>query len=353
MRSLYSIIEMSYDNFHFENISLRALNENVGEISEFFEYFGHFIREFKFKYNERASVKILEPLLKPIRKYVTEFVNEVHFTFHVHEIEYRIRYPLDESNFTFPNVKVARVDYCRINATTLYQMFPAVRSLDLETCGVSPHLLHLPHLERLKVPNIILPSFKLTLELNPQLRHISITGLDRWELVQALNEIRPDIESLEFSASNLDFQPVVRFARMKVFKWKYSGYFGHQPVPLEFGSLEEIDFNCQELTTYWINVMMENKNLRKITAHFGLIRTYLQRIADELPNLEEFTMAYSRDDFKSVRNIVDFLQRANQLEKATFLNLEQNACDEAAEQVKNEWKNEENGSSCCFVRKLF
>lgn len=80
---------------------------------------------------------------------------------------------------------------------------------------------------------------------------------------------------------------------MKVFKWKYSFYGEHLNwVPLEFGSLEEIEFNSPELTGYWINVMMQNKKLRKVTAHFVLQRENLQQIADELSNLEEFTMSY-------------------------------------------------------------
>lgn len=161
------------------------------------------LKKFTFKFIAHESVIFLDPLLEPIRKNVFEFLNEVHFAFHLNRNPnpYQILYPLNELNFTFPNVKFARVDYCIMNATTLYQMFPAVRSLELEKSGMSVHLPHLPHLQRLTIPgpwafadpSIVLPLFEPTLELNPQLRHISITFCNHWKLVEALNEIRPYI----------------------------------------------------------------------------------------------------------------------------------------------------------------
>ena len=130
--------------------------------------------------------------------------------------------------------------------------------------------------------------------------------------------------------------------------------------PLEFGNLEEIRFQCTMETNYWVNVMVQNKKLRKIIAGVGLQRDHLVRIADELPSLEEFTMEYIRTVPETIGDIVEFLKRANHLKKAkfeSFPDVWKNGCNkvvEQLEQLNNEWENTKNDKySCWLVRKEF
>lgn len=171
-----------------------------------------------------------------------------------------------------------------------------------------------------------------------------------------LNRTRPDLESLDISNSmyfHQDNEPL-HFPNMKVFKFKLlRGWeeFLHE-IPIRFGNLEEVEYNRKGLTNYWINVMTENKKLRKVTALVALGRDNLRRIADEMLGLEEFSMTYADDDIKFIPDIVNFLTTANQLKKASFVKLGAYACAEAARQLNDEWESTVyDESSCCFIRK--
>ena len=99
--------------------------------------------------------------------------------------------------------------------------------------------------------------------------------------------------------------------------------------------------------------MEENTKLRKITALHSLERESLQQITVAVPNLEEFTMTYGDTDQKSVDDIVHFMRTANQLKKASFLNLWHEKCVEAEQQLNSEWTATVYTLDCYFIRKNF
>lgn len=100
-----------------------------------------------------------------------------------------------------------------------------------------------------------------------------------------------------------------------------------------------------------------------ITIQNTLRRDHLERIADGLPNLEEFTMEYNDGDvidLTAAQEIVDFLQGAKQLKIATFISYKDvGECNKTAEQLKNEWETTDTTENilsffrgvCRFVRK--
>ena len=100
--------------------------------------------------------------------------------------------------------------------------------------------------------------------------------------------------------------------------------------------------------------MIQNKKLKKVFAQNALQRDHLERIADGLPSLEEFTMGYGDTDSKSIEDIVGFMQRAKKLKKASFLRLGITGCNEAAQQLNHEWETTVNEWNLCrFVRTYF
>lgn len=115
---------------------------------------------------------------------------------------------------------------------------------------------------------------------------------------------------------------------MKVFKCTSVGIYDR--IPLEFGNLKEIEFRCKDLADHWINIMMQNRKLRKVTIIKdtninGLGRDHLKRIAEGLPNLDVFTMQFA---VQAVEEIHDFLQSASQLKNATFWWIGEGKCNE-------------------------
>lgn len=360
-------IRMHVGDIEIMNIANGNENDDFEEILEFFQHFGHFITKFRILDYWYGDISLYEKFQQQIKKYVAESVIEFEIQFHwVYDSrESRIKNLI----VPYPNAEFAKISDVIVDAATLQRAFPAVRSLDLGSARVDETLSHLSSsLKHFTVPRLwgsnytTFDLFEQTLMLNPQITHLSIPDCNYWHIVQKLNELRPDIEHLEFS--HLAFwvyqvrrSQTLRFTNMKVFKCKASSILlPHEAhsmdrIPLEFGNLEEIEFSNEDLTIHWVNIMMQNEKLRKVMAFDIVDRDNLQRIANGLPNLEEFTMQYHQRHIEPIQNIVDFMQSANQLKKATFPKLGIEKCNEVAHQLINDWKIEENDMNvCCLIR---
>lgn len=354
-------IHIRYEQMNIVDISAKNANETLKKLSVFFQCFGHCINKLVITYNSFEVRTLVEPLQRLIKKYVADSVNEVH-------LSYRYRYSeLADSIIQFPNAKVVEIEDGQIDAATLHQMFATVRNLNLRSVEMLESLSHFRHLKSLTTPKkwealTFLPLFKKTLKMNPQIKCLSIRECSSWDFMKMLNEIRPDIESLEFfnilvRGDEINSAEPLRFANLKVFKC--TSFDGQRQeiitqIPFEFGNLDEIQFAGNKFINSWVDIVMQNKKLRKIRVLNALRREHLERIADGLPNLEEIVMSYPYNDFKSVPDIVDLLQRAKQLKRAQFLYFGMDKCNEAAKQLKNEWKtivDDEDEGLCCFVRK--
>lgn len=91
-------------------------------------------------------------------------------------------------NFTFSNARDVELQGIEIEATKLHQMFSVVRNLDLRLVNINESLCHFPRLEHLIVPknwgsaDSSLLLLKQTLEVNPQLKHLSIPYCKNWQV---------------------------------------------------------------------------------------------------------------------------------------------------------------------------
>lgn len=354
-------IRVFYGDFLLANIRYANVGEHFDEILDFLQSFGHCISKLKISYLSYVDKKLRESLHRRIRENVAGFVNEIEFNLDDKSVDSC----LSDLTVPFASAKVVKLEKTEINATILHQMFPAVQHLDLGSIKMNESLSHFSNLERLTLPSgwgvkeFNLPLFRETLELNPQLKHLSIPECHRWDFLQTLNEIRPDIENLEISNFNYyDHENVIeplRFAKMKVLKcisYNERREEDDNRIPLEFGNLEEIEFQGIHLTDYWINTTMQNEKIRKVTSLNVFRRGDVERIANALPNLEEVSMRYSAAEDRIVQEMVGLLQTAHQLKKVSFLYLNADQCNAAAQQLINEWQNElSNWHICCFVRK--
>lgn len=181
------------------------------------------------------------------------------------------------------------------------KIFPAVRPLNVEKIAtnsgnLTPNFLHLEYLTLPKSWTTNQSNYEMliqTLELNHQIQHLGIAACD-WAIVKILNKILPNIESLRITElifkNGENLPEPLRFSNVKrlvCFGSSSQNYDEYDRIPLAFGNLDLITFSRSDLTPQWINIMLENKNLRKIFTWNGLNDTQLLQIAEGLPNLEE------------------------------------------------------------------
>lgn len=172
-----------------------------------------------------------------------------------------------------------------------------------------------------------------------------------------MNEFRPDLESLEILElivhSKDDRLRVLHFPSMKVFKYlcwtRVIPICMMRPIPLEFGNLEEIAFHREESMNHWIEIILQNPNLKKISTYDYLNINQLERIENGLLNIKEI-------DFKffmvTVNEIVTFLLRKpNKLKRVSFVHW-RSFCDKMCTALASEWEKVENiDKKCILVRR--
>lgn len=304
----------------------------LGYLLEFLQEFGHYIIKFDFWNNSIQDKEIRKLLKQHISDYVAKFVNEIYF--------YMDGETIDDLIVPFPNATSVKLQYGEMNAAILREMFPAVRNLELLGL-ITGGLSHFPHLESLKTPyEWGVDEFQKTFQHNPQLKKLSISNCKNFEIMKTIHEMQSNLDTLEISILQMDENEVVsfQFANIKVLKCHVYVSISRDQLKWEFGNLEEIEFNHNYFVDYWVDVMVENKKLRKVTALNALRRNNLERIANELPNLEEFFMYYDFNDVQSSEGVTFFLQNAKKLKNAKFWSVKRGLFDEVLQQVNNEWE---------------
>lgn len=344
----------------------RSSDLNFESTLYFLRHFGHHIThllvELKSYYLGNEYRQIFKSY---IGRYVAAQLKEIDINFAFLENN-----PLAGFQATFPLAKVVHLresDMTQIS--DLRTTFPMVESLDfssMELSGDAKEYLNVyfPHLKRLAVPKAWhfdetnLKYLKQTLHQNPQIKYLSIPQCT-WRTVQFLSEYRPNLEGLEISEFVLNDGDIpshnFRFSNMKVMKIVVSPTFGFrgeiERIPLEFGQLEEIEFNRNNLVEHWIGIVLQNRNIKKIAAHDYLTLGQLQRIANGLPKLEEIDFKIVPIMFTASEEIVEFLLRDNkQLKRISFQNW-RTSCNEVSELLISKWKNVKNTKDiCAFIR---
>lgn len=276
------------------------------------------------------------------------------------------------SKVDFVHLRFGIID---LNDIKLNQIFPGVRSFDLNQMRESYSSCfehHFPNLiemetEFVRRNNADLTKLRRRLQLNPQLRYLIVNGAN-WEFLQMISEHALRLEYLgfdTFDGTSLDqandnvISYIYRFFEMKQHKFNVhfehlkgfgisSAEFSHslQRIPISFGKLER--FQCFESTEKWFDIFIQNKHLTKITVG-ELNDEQLQRITEELTNLQEFYMRY---DFQinDVDKVVQFIGANKELKKVDFSNENVDACDLVLRRLEGCWRCVKDGFFYVFVR---
>lgn len=338
--------ECSFRNVGFETI-LNVL-----------KYFGQHITKLKIHFSRFTTQDQHKSLSEHISKYCAASLKEIYF-----HLCYTPYYILEGLEGPFPNVESVLFDDATFRIRTNFSaIFPAIRSLDVGSVTLPAEDLqeHFPNLKQLKIPKYNLnhasqyDSLERTLRLNPQLKHLSIVDC-QYNILRMVNDIRPDLESLDigvlYLSENDNMTIPLRFSNMKklnIFFLKGLPDEDIQRIPLEFGNLAEIEILHN--ADYWINVLMNNTNLKKMITKAPLNEEHLDRIADGLTKLEEFSMNCYQDNEAHGR-AVQFMRKAKQLKKISLIHLDDDVCQEITENLYCEWKRTEiTQNACSFAR---
>lgn len=339
-------------------------NPGFQTILDMLKYFGQHITKLNIYFTRIATQAQHEAFNRHVSKYCATSLKEIYF--HLCSTSYHILTGLEGP---FPNVvKVRFGDSTFRKKTNFSVMFPALRILDVGSVILPAEDLqeHFPYLEQLKIPKYnfnhsvtIYESLKKTLQLNPQLKHLSIVDC-QWNILKMINDVQPDLESLEIAFLYLSYEDnmtvPVRFNNMK--KLNGFGVGGLQEedikqISLEFGYLDEMEIGFFH-TDYWMDILMKNRKLKKVVSKIALSDEQLNRIADVLVELEEFSMDCSHDN-DADRKVAEFMRRAKLLKTISLPHLNDDLCQTIAEDMHGEWKRVQifklyDKFACSFVR---
>lgn len=329
-------------------------------ILDLIKYYGNHIKKLKVNYVGDNQTED-----KTFNRYITRYVGPWLKEINIETFSYHSYDPLIGLG-SFPTTECVSITenprYKTLSNLNLAKMFPAVHVLDIKEMArdSGKWIQHFPHLEHLTFPIWLTRNSSnhrmvaQILQLNPQIRHLGVPACD-WKLIILLNKIRPDIESLTLSEMVFHngesiFKPL-RFRNLRKFVCFGSDPHENNPIPLAFGNLEEITFSGIH-AQHWIDIMLKNKNLKKIFARNSLNDAQLQKIANSLPNLEEFTMVKSsltnmHAYLASDNGIVQFMKNAIKLKMFTLKSRLQNNFEgnySFINQISNEWKYVKDGN---------
>lgn len=384
--------DISDDNFKFGADYKLSLNSEFSLILNFIRNFGHLMTKLKVTYYPRMNQKQCHLLNEYINEYVTEFMEEIDLGLGIDFIYCSVNF------LKGPFPKVEAVTFSRANMLifndqkiniSIYNripsMFPAMRSLEFKIIEFEGSLNHFPLLERFAIDTYpynwatkdikpAMEALEKTIKVNPQLRHLKLNKFCQWYTLEMLAKYLPNLESLEIidvelyshyyslNVLNLDhgYQgKTIQFKNMTYFRFIRERAIPFeirrellQQIPLEFGNLEHIEFEGVENINEWSRIILKNQNLKRIVAKSKFTDRQLEQIADELPNLEQFSMTFQYGDQFSIDGVVQFLRKTKQMKDATFHHVNERDCKAAAEQLPEEWVNSSNDGTFCTFLKL-
>lgn len=258
----------------------------------------------------------------------------------------------------FKRAKIVRLRDGLVGAifhTNFRELFPAVVSLDIESMLFVAETCvehHFPHLKEFKMEALTMASTKLEqrLQLNPQLRKLSITGGN----LDSLNLISKNVPKLE----HLDYRGFygrlvyrgdkIHFERLKTFRISINAEFPEHfdAIPIVFDKLEE--FSCDGSYNKWLDIIVKSENLKKIS--FGQFNDeHLQRIARKLPGLKEISIENERESDVNVDNVIQFIEMCKQLKRFTIARCCVDVCKARAVNL-TKWEFTAVNKSVVFVR---
>lgn len=318
-------------------------------ILDLFQVFGHLISKLVINHMSlREQPEKLRALNEHISKFMSHSLIEIKFSYLFNGCLVGLQEPFAKVEcVTFGNTgSIEPVDHS--NNMNLSAMFPVVRQISLYGSSPfnNPKMMeqHFPNLESMEFksgmheksqPSILERRF----QLNPQLRCLSFSKAS-WNVLEVISKNAPNIEHiqiLEFNAAPDMGDNDIILENLKVFSVQNSlGDVAR--VPFVFGSLEELSFTMYErVMDLWVDVFIQNKQLKKLNTGY-LTDDAFERMTDQLPHLEEFTMKFIRlPTNNSIATIHEFLQKANKLKCVTFLQANSDTSKALKTQLTTEW----------------
>lgn len=286
--------------------------------------FGHLITKLKLSYKYFTDEQ-RETVNQYLNKYITESLIEI-------ELKFFKKCDLFRLAAQLKSVEIVRLSDGNVSShMNLSEIFTAVRTLDLTFVYRVPSTsfeFNFPHLEKIHMEYSMetdSETFERRLRLNPQLKHISMWN-SGWEGLRLMSKLLPNLENIHLQRIKAEppFQgDDIHLEHLKVFSSAaYTSFTVDMlQTPIIFGNLEEI--SCYADSNRCFDMIIQNKNLRKIYS-IEFNANEMQRIAGELPNLEEFTADHSIDDDLIIDKVVRFMETNRNLRKATFWDSNEN-----------------------------
>lgn len=246
---------------------------------------------------------------------------------------------LDSFKNPFTMVKTVRINLkCSVlnlvHMNSLVQLFPKMRELLLSDHGFLTFTYngfivnHFPYLEYMEIKNSILGRyrysrhngyievFKTFLRLNPQLKHLCLSNVDRTELevLKFLSESEHSLERLELyeiNIKNRDFFNNTNGEKIHLRNLKYLFMECIYPGQIRYGNpflcdqLEkfEVKFDCS-LREWFYEFVQNNSSIRKLKIALTHDHPDFSRLVQYLPLLEEISLNWSILSFDEVFYII-------------------------------------------------
>lgn len=343
---------MVYLNYP-DKTTTTSLAVDFDVVLDLFECYGHLIIKLEVDYWRKRDEN--DTFNKYVTKYVAPSLKEITLEFWA-TYSYANKSPLNSLG-PFPlteSVKIITTEsYEFLSKLNLTEIFPGVRIFYGNSLTPELGILilqHFPNLIHVSLPDdwgtnsSYYGMIAQTLELNPQIKSLQIWKCD-WTIVQLVHRILPDIESLIINklviSNDQHLTETLCFNNMKEFGFCVLETYGKnlERIPLAFGNLETIFINGNNFTSHWINIILENKNLKRIDAYNAINDTHLQQIANGLPNLEKMELL-NENGYASINGIVQFMENANHLKSIDLIFIDVNIedLDAFAKKMSNEWK---------------
>lgn len=310
---------------------------NIDCVLQVLKQFGHLITKLKIYY-ERISVRNCVKINKILSEYSFNSLEAI--TLNDIDADKLV-------GLTGPFEKVEIVNFRRPYMTTqvmnMSQVFPMARAIHSTSLLLQYPIVieeNLPYLEDTNIGSLLAESTRVErqLQLNPQLRNLSVQDCN-WTGLKMIRRNFPQLEHLSlfklYGSSDIR-NDVIHFENLKSFA---ISTFPELPddlesVPIVFDNLEEI--KSHGTIDKWIDIIVQNKQLRKIT--FGEISyEQFQRIIQELLLLEELWMVYRVDSMDDVNNIVRCIENGKKLKKISLWYLDDLFAVAIRDQLSSEW----------------
>lgn len=223
----------------------------------------------------------------------------------------------------------------------LSRIFPALQKLhftnvDMVFQSAIGH--HFPHLCEFKESSSIrYDRIDNLIKLNPQLLTLIVDKMN-WNCLKVISDTYQNLEHFELQEllGNEFKDDELHFNHMKTFKLvKMNGFPYEMELPFVFGN-DIVDIFDWTTDKNRIEYILRSKSVK--TLNIGSLgKKDLQRIAEELPNLEEFTVFYV-DSNDAVNTVVSFIETAKQLKKITIMQCDQPFFMAIHKKIQYNWK---------------